>query len=249
MTKSLTSWGRAALAAALWGAACVAMAAAPSFRAASSAAKGMSRELRAASSASARGIAFRAAASAATTTGPLSVSLPSGTAANDVMIAAISVRPYTATITAPTGWTLVRRVNYTSLQTSSLADYRRVATSSEASSFTWTFSGATYGAGGIQSFSGVDTTSPVNVENGQGTPEGMTHATPSVTTTVANTMLVTAHSFPSSTTWTPPSGMTEGFDAQFQPVGAGVGQSIEANYAVQTVAGATTAKTATPPRA
>src|SRR5882724_9936191 len=117
----------------------------------------------------------------------------SGTAANDVMIASISVRPYTATITAPTGWTLVRRVNYTSLQTSSLAVYRRVATSSEASSFTWSFSGATYGAGGIQSFTGVDTASPVNVEAGQAVGEGMSFATPSVTTTVANAMLVSAH--------------------------------------------------------
>src|SRR5258706_12375761 len=214
MTKSLTSWGRAALAAVLMGAACVAMAAAPALRAASSAAKGMSPEFRAASSASAPGIAFRAAASAATNTQSLAVGLPSGTAANDVMIAAISVRPYTATITAPTGWTLVRRVSYTSLQTSSLAVYRRVATASEASSFTWTFSGATYGAGGIQSFSGVDTASPVNVENGQGTPEGMTHATPSATTPGANKMLSTADAFPSSTTCTPPSGMTEGFDIQ-----------------------------------
>src|SRR5438105_1748374 len=98
---------------------------------------------------------------------------------------------------------------------------------------------------GAQSASGVSTASPTNVATGQGTPADMTHATPSITTTVANAMLVTAHSFPSSTTWTPPSGMTEGFDAQYQPVAAGVGQSIEANYAVQTLAGATGAKTAT----
>src|SRR5258706_9875470 len=152
MAKSLTSWGWAALAAVLMGAACVAMAAGPSFRAASSAAKGMSPEFRAASSASAPGIAFRAAASAATNTQSLAVGLPSGTAANDVMIAAISVRPYTATITAPSGWTLVRRVNYTSLQTSSLALYKRVATASEASSFTWNFSTPTYVAVGVHRF-------------------------------------------------------------------------------------------------
>ena len=39
------------------------------------------------------------------------------------MIAGISVRPYTATITAPSGWTLVRRVDFTTLQTGSLAVY------------------------------------------------------------------------------------------------------------------------------
>ena len=243
--SSRTSLSGAALAAALMAASGVVLAAAPAFRSASSAAKGLSPEFRAASSASAPGITFRAASSAATNTQSLAVSRPSGTAANDVMIASISVRPYTATITAPTGWTLVRRVNYTSLQTSSLAVYRRVATSSEASSYTWSFSGATYGAGGIQSFTGVDTTSPVNVEAGQAVGEGMSFATPSVTTTVANAMLVSAHSFPTSTTWDPPSGMTEGIDVQYQPVGAGVGQSLEANYAIQTVAGATGAKTAT----
>lgn len=245
MRKSLTSWGRAALGAALLGAVSMVLAAPPAFRAASSAAKGLSPEFRAASSAAAPGIAFRSASSAATNTQSLAVSLPSGTTTSDVMIAAISVRPYTATITAPSGWTLVRRVNFTTLQTSSLAVYRKVATSSESSSFTWSFSGATYAAGGIQSFTGVDTTNPVDVENGQGTSEGLTHATPSVTTTVANAMLVTAHSFPSSTTWTPPSGMTEGIDVQYGTFTDGQGQSLEANYAIQTIAGATGAKTAT----
>jgi len=239
------SWRRAALGVVLLGVVSMVLAAPPAFRAASSAAKGLSPEFRAASSAAAPGISFRAASSAATNTQSLAVSLPSGTAANDVMIAAISVRPYTATITAPSGWTLVRRVNYTSLQTSSLAVYRKVATSSESSSFTWSFSGATYAAGGIQSFTGVDTTAPIDVENGQGTPESLSHATPSVTTTVANAMLVTAHSFPSSTTWTPPTGMTEGIDVQYGTFTDGQGQSLEANYAIQTVAGATGAKTAT----
>ena len=241
-TKWLRTFASAALAA-LFGMTSV-VEAAPAFRAAASAGKGLSPEFRSATSASAPGIAFQSAASAATNTTSLAVNLPSGTAENDVMIAAISVRPYTATITAPSGWTLVRRVNFTTLQTSSLAVYRKVATSSEASSFTWSFSGNTYAAGGIQSFSGVDTSNPVNVENGQGTSESLSHATPSVTTTVANAMLVTAHSFPSSTSWTPPSGMTEGFDVQYGSSG-GPGQSIEANYGLQTVAGATGAKTAT----
>src|SRR5207253_1703119 len=72
----------------------------------------------------------------------LTVSKPSGTATNDVMIAAVSVRPYTATITAPSGWTLVRRVDYTTLQTSSLAVYRKVPGAWEPSSYT------RYAAGG-----------------------------------------------------------------------------------------------------
>ena len=56
---------------------------------------------------------FRAAASAGVATGVTSftVNKPTGTQENDVMIAAIAIRPYTATISAPSGWTLVRRTN------------------------------------------------------------------------------------------------------------------------------------------
>ena len=56
---------------------------------------------------------FRAAASASVTSGvtSLTINKPTGTTRNDVMIAAIAFRPYKATITAPSGWTLIRRTN------------------------------------------------------------------------------------------------------------------------------------------
>ena len=49
-------------------------------------------------------------------------------------------------------------------------------------------------------FYGIDTTTPVNVENGQSTPNSTSHSTPDVTTTVNNTIVVTAHSFTSCPT-------------------------------------------------
>src|SRR5690606_37295469 len=217
----------------------------PSFRAAAGAAATGTPVFRAASSAAIEPIGFRGAASAATDTATLTVSVPSGVVENDVLIAAISVRPASASITPPSGWTLVRRVDQTSGQPSALAVYRRVAGSSEPSSYDWGFSGASYAAGGIQAFFNVDTANPIDVENGQATAYSLRHATPSIPTTVANAVLVTAHSFPTSTTWTPPSGMTEAFDAQFQPVGAGQGQSISGHYVLQSSAGSTGAKTAT----
>ena len=185
-------------------------------------------------------LALRPAAAAT-----LSIGLPAGTVANDVMIAAVSVRPSSVTVTPPAGWTLVRRVDNNTLQTNSVAVYRKVAGASEPASYAWDVTGSAFAAGGIQAFSNVDTANPIDVENGQATGESLSHATPSVTTTVANAMLVTAHSFPTSTTWTPPTGMTEAFDTQFQPVPQGQGQSIEGNYVVQSAAGATGAKTAT----
>ena len=215
----------------------------PAFRGASGASTAPT--FRSASQATYAGISFRAAASAATDTSSLSIGLPSGTLENDVMIAAIGFRPSSVTVTAPTGWTLVRRVDNSDQQTNSLAVYRKVAGSSEASSHTWDVTGASYAVGGIQSFGGVDTANPIDVENGQATAESLSHAAPSVTTTVANAMVVTAHTFTTSTTWSPPSAMTEGFDVQFSPVDPGLGQSISAHYVQQTATGATGTKTAT----
>jgi hypothetical protein len=204
---------------------------APAFRAASVASFGTGT------------IGFRAASTNATNTTSLSINVPAGTAANDVMIASIGLRPATASISTPSGWTLVRRVDNSGGV--SLAVFHRVAGSGEPASHTWTLGGQTYAAGGIKSFSGVDTASPIDVENGQATPVSLSHATPSVTTTVANAMVVTAHTFATSTTWTAPAGMTEGFDVEFQPVPVNQGVSTEANYVAQAAAGATGTKTAT----
>src|SRR5205823_4746647 len=83
----------------------------------------------------------------------LTIGRPPGTAVNDVLIAAVGVRPSTTTITAPTGWTLVRRVDNNGPNTNSIAVYRKVASGSEPTSYSWTLSGvAVIAAGGIQGF-------------------------------------------------------------------------------------------------
>lgn len=192
-------------------------------------------------------IAFRAGASAGAPSGTLSLTInkPSGTVEGDVMIASIAVRPDTAAITAPADWALVRRVDNANPNANSLAVYYKVAGASEPADYTWTFSTSTGSAGGIQSFLGADQGNPISVENGQNTASGLTHATPSVITTVNNTMLVTSHAFTSSATWTPPGGMTEVFDVASETVPAASGISIEGNCVIQAAAGATGAKTAT----
>jgi len=192
-------------------------------------------------------IAFRAGASAGAPSGTLSLTInkPSGTVEGDVMIASIAVRPDTAAITEPADWALVRRVDNANPNANSLAVYYKVAGASEPADYTWTFSTSTGSAGGIQSFLGVDQGNPINVEDGQNTASGLTHATPSVNTTVTNTMLVTSHAFTSSATWTPPGGMTEAFDAASVAVPSAAGISIEGNYVIQVAADATGAKTAT----
>ena len=201
---------------------------------------------RAAASATAAGItpAFRAAASAATTGATLTITKPSGTATNDVLVASIAVTPSSVAITPPAGWTLIRRLDTAGPTSNSLAVYYRVAIAGEPASYAWGVSGASFAVGGVQGFTGIDTASPINVENGQSTPSATTHAAPAVTSDVANTMLVASHAFASSRTWTPPSGMSESFD---RPSGANsaTGLSVEGSRVLMATAGSSGTKSAT----
>jgi hypothetical protein len=174
----------------------------------------------------------------------LAIPQPAGLTANDVMIASIAVQPSTATVTPPTGWTLIRRTNQTSATTNSLLVYQKVATGAEPAEYEWSVSGVDFAVGGIQAFFNVDTVTPVNVENGQATASALTHATPSITTTVPNTMLVTSHAYASSSSWTAPGGMTEGFD-RANGVAAAAGETVEGNYQAIGTAGAVGTRTAT----
>ncbi len=192
------------------------------------------------------GITLRGASSDGAANGLLSLGLatPSGTLSGDVLLAAIAIRPHTVTITAPAGWTLVRRVDNAATNQNSLAVYRRVAAASEPTTHTFTFSASSGSAGGIVAFYGVDTTTPVDVEAGQTTSSGLAHATPAVVTTVADAMVFTAHGFSSSATWTPPAGMTETFEAMSQASVSAAGVSVSGNHAEQAAAGSTGGRSA-----
>ena len=191
-------------------------------------------------------VSFRGASSAATTgAGALVIVRPSATRPNDLMIAAIGIRPAQATLAPPAGWVPIRRVDNTFGVTHSLAVYGKVAGAAEPDSYSWTLGESTHAAGGIQSFSGVDTANPVDIDGVRTTGSALAHPTLDVTTTAANAMVVTAHTFPSAATWTPPAGMTEGFDTASPAPPNSSGQSIVASWVPQAAAGATGAKTAT----
>jgi hypothetical protein len=200
-------------------------------------------------------------------TNSLEINVPAGTTTGDVMIASITYRPCsntsgaacTTTIAppAPAGtWTLV---NTTSTDQTTgggtggfgnrLFVYQRVATGAEPASYTWTFGGVPVhagAAGGIISFSGVDNAAPIDVEFGNTTASSTTHnatgpgpAFNGITTTVANTMLVTSHSANSSTAWAPPTGMTERVDVASLPITNDLGDSIAMNHQAFAGPGAT----------
>src|SRR5205823_9232354 len=113
-------------------------------------------------------IAYRSSSSlsqAAATS--IALSVPAGTQQNDVMLAQIDTKGSSGAvpaITAPAGWTLIR--NDASGGAFQQALYSHVATSSEPASYTWTLSLSVAASGGIASYSGVDTTTPVDVSGG-----------------------------------------------------------------------------------
>jgi len=176
----------------------------------------------------------------------LTINVPAGTTAGDVMVAAIAVRPYTIAITPPAGWTSLNRVDQAAGNSNSQEIFYRVATAGEPASYTWTFSGAIGGAaGGIASYSGVDAAAPIDVYGGNATPYGTSHTASSITTTADNAMVISTHSFSSAESWTPPSGMTEEVDVASLSVPNAPGISLEMNDVTQATAGATGNKTAT----
>lgn len=188
-----------------------------------------------------RGVSSQAEPSGVTT---LTLTTPGLTTAGDVLFAAIAVRPQGAAISEPVGWTLVRRSNSAGGASNSLAVYTRVATVGEPSSHAFVLSTSTGSAGGLVALYAVDSLNPVNVEDGQSTGSGLAHEAPDVTTTVGSAMLVTAHSFASSATWTEPAGMTELVDLASQPVPSAVGIALSMHFELLGAAGATGARSA-----
>ncbi len=122
-------------------------------------------------------VSFRAASSAktsATGASSLAITKPSGVVTGDVMLLAVSAGGGTGTtITPPSGWTVVR--DTTNGATVHAVTYSKVATASEPSSYSLSFSAPVPAAAGIADYSGVDQTSPV---------EDSSEATASATTSV-----------------------------------------------------------------
>ena len=179
----------------------------------------------------------------------LRINVPAGTVAGDVMVASIAVQPSTIVITPPAGWTLVRNNTQAAGSSSRMATYYRVATAGEPASYVWTFSGAasTGAAGGIMSFSGVNTATPIDAENGNTTASSLTHTANAVTTVSGNTMLVGSFEFtstPTAANWT--SNMTTNAVDQGSVAGpSNAGIRLLMAYETRAATGTTGTRTAT----
>lgn len=147
----------------------------------------------------------------------LTISVPAGIAAGDLLIAHISGVPQYDLIPPP-GWTFVRQL-WTGGFTSTT--YYRFATPSEPESYTWSVGLPNAGSeGAIIAYRGVDPGYPIDTEAGWLTfPDLLgVQSTPSVTTAVSNPMIVAlfgidvASSSIDTRECNPPEGMTERYE-------------------------------------
>jgi len=180
----------------------------------------------------------------------LVIGVPAGTSFGDLMLASVAVTPSSVTIGAPAGWTPLVTTAQPAATSSRQQTFWRIASASEPASYTWTLGGGHNGAvGGIVSYLGVDTSSPIDASGGNtapvgGDPNTAVRAT-QITTTVADAMVVSTHSIASSSSWTPPAGMTERVNVSSLAAPNAAGVSLEMNDVSQAVAGATGDKVAT----
>jgi hypothetical protein len=178
--------------------------------------------------------AFR---SASTVTNGTTVSKPSGVASGDLLLATLEVDEDPATVTAPSGWTLLQDTvgapgtgNAYHTQV-----WWKLAGASEPASYAWTVSGGPWVDIGVLAYTNVNQTSPIDVSASRNAGTTSAPTTPAVTTSGANEMVVALFVNFESGSWTAGSGMTRRYNFD----------SNEAQDALQATAGTTGTKTAT----
>lgn len=188
-------------------------------------------------------VVFRASSSAIGTLGSLTIAKPAGVVAGDVMLAQFGARAFASTITAPSGWTLVRDdsldVGGGGVQS---AIYVKIADAGEPASYTWVSSQSARTGGGIAAYSGASGVTPVDITAAQ-TGTSTTPTAPGVTTTVDETYLATFFVARQEPIVTLPGGMNDrwNLDSGGGAGSVGVGASDEA----RPVAGPTGSRSAT----
>jgi len=169
---------------------------------------------------------------------------PSGTAAGDVLVASVATNADASILASDPGWTLLRN----DLISGGLrqAVYVRAVTSTDPTMYQWTIpEGARRITGGITAYRGVNTVQPVDVYDATMNGSGTAVSAPSITTTVANAMLVQVVGVNAEGTLTPPGGMAEAWEASSPNSSSTRDVLGSSSYAVQAVAGPTGAKVAT----
>ncbi|HEY3237993.1 MAG TPA: metallophosphoesterase, partial [Acidimicrobiia bacterium] len=173
----------------------------------------------------------------------ITIAKPTGTQAGDVMVCSIVLNDDDPSVSAPPGWTLVRQDGV--LNAVMQAVFVRVAGAAEPSSYTWNIPDFRRIAGGISSYSGVDTAHPIDAHNGATDSVGSTSIiAPSITTTTAGAMLLHLAAINAEGTISPPPGSTERWESNAFRVDSPRDALAAFSDIVQADAGATGNRTA-----
>lgn len=155
-------------------------------------------------------VAFRSAAGdsgTGTASTSLGIPKPAGVVDGDFLVASIAIAGgAAATATAPTGWTLLRRIDNGT--TVGLAIFYRFA-QGEPAQWVWTFGSSNTHSGGVSAYVGVDSFFSVDAELGQALAPSTSQPSPSITTSLANLVCVLSYACATSTTYTPPNGTSQ----------------------------------------
>ena len=155
---------------------------------------------------------FRAETSNQTASGgatSLSINVPSGTAAGDVMVAVITSARGTGPAT-PTGWTRVAAASSADFGTGTLTVFTRVAGSGEPASYSWSLGGTFEASGAIGTYVGVDNVTPVQAASvATGSSKSMTASSVTTTTNRAYVVAAVGYNATTSVTVTDPPGTTQ----------------------------------------
>jgi hypothetical protein len=147
----------------------------------------------------------------------ITINTPPGTASGDILIAMVAHQNgVNRNLLPPSGWTVVPNADWTDGTNARIRGFYRVAGSLEPPNYTFTFasgSGADM-SGGILAILGGSPTAPINISNGQsnGSVGSKNVTAPSISTTVANTLLIFGGACNVIAGFTPPTGMTEHWD-------------------------------------
>jgi hypothetical protein len=149
-----------------------------------------------------------------TTSTTAAIAVPTGAAADEVMLAFIYIESTTA-ITPPSGFTLVDRASNTGAGANDLAVYWKRCTGADSGTYSFSFS-SSYREAACCRFSGCITSgNPYDVVGkaaASSSPGGVTPAS-SNTTTVVDTLQVFAATNFNGSPWTPPTSYTERVDS------------------------------------
>jgi hypothetical protein len=147
----------------------------------------------------------------------LTIDKPAGTVAGDLLVAvaAHQVGQFRS-MSAPAGWSVVPNTDWADGNNARIHAWYTIAGPAEPSSYAFQLTGGSGQdiSGGILAISGARQASPINASNGQSNGPGSSSSVtaPSITTSLANSLLLFGGACANSYTFTPPPGMFEQWD-------------------------------------